>query len=84
MLTVYSVSWCPHCKKTIRFLMNNQIDFAYRDIERQLPDVVKQVIEANGGQDWVVPTLSFQNQWRAGKRFDENELRKDLSEWGVL
>jgi len=84
MLTVYSVSWCPHCKKTTRFLMDNHVDFIYKDVEKQPQDVVQQVIEANGGRDWVVPTLEYKNQWRKGTRFDETELRKDLETWGLL
>ena len=84
MLTVYSVSWCPHCKKTIRFLMENHIDFIYKDVEHQPQDVVQKVIEANGGRSWVVPTLEFNGSWRRGKAFDEGELRTDLKSMGVI
>ena len=84
MLTVYSVSWCPHCKKTIRFLMDNHVDFIYKDVEYQSQDIVKQVIDANGGRDWVVPTLEYNGQWREGKRFDESALRTDLKAWKLL
>ena len=84
MLTVYSVSWCPHCKKTTRWLMDNHVNFKYIDVEHQSEDVVKPVIDANGGKDWVVPTMEFNGKWRPGKRFDEEELKKDLNEMGVL
>lgn len=84
MLTVYSVSWCPHCKKTIRFLMDSHVDFIYKDIEHQPREIVKQVIDANGGRDWVVPTLEYKGQWREGKSFDENDLRNNLVKWGLM
>jgi mycoredoxin len=84
MLTVYSVSWCPHCKKLIRFLTDNHIDFIYRDVEHQPADVVKKVIDANGGRDWVVPTLEYNGEWIPGKRFDESSVHKDLSKWGLV
>ena len=64
--------------------MDNHIDFKYIDVERQSDDVLKPVIEANGGKDWVVPTLEFNGKWRPGKRFDEDELQSDLKELGVI
>ena len=84
MLTVYSVSWCPHCRRTVEYLMKNHIDFQYMDIEKQPEGVIKEVIEANGGVDWVVPTLEFKGQWRAGEKFSSEELTKDLKKMGVL
>ena len=84
MLTIYSTSWCPHCKKAVRFLTENHIDFVYRDIEKQKEDVVQKVIDANGGHDWVVPTFELDGKWRRGKAFNENELREDLKSWGVI
>jgi mycoredoxin len=83
MLTVYSVSWCPHCKQLIRFLTDHHIDFNYRDVEHQPEEVVRKVIDANGGRDWVVPTLEYNGKWREGKRFNEQEVRSDLEKWGI-
>jgi mycoredoxin len=84
MLTVYSVSWCPHCKKMVRFLTDNHIDFIYRDIEHQPADIVQKVIEANGGRDWVVPTLEYNGKWIPGRQFDESSIYKGLSKWGLI
>ncbi|HDQ45977.1 MAG TPA: glutaredoxin family protein [bacterium] len=84
MLTVYSTSWCPHSKKTIRYLMENHVDFIYRDIERQPEETVRKVIDANGGRDWVVPTLEYNGRWRRGKAFDTEELWSDLKGMGVI
>lgn len=84
MLTVYAADWCPHCQDTVEYLKTHSIPFKYIDIEKQPEDVVKKVIEVNGGEDWVVPTLEFNGKWREGKIFDPDELEKDLRELGVL
>lgn len=84
MLTVYSTSWCPHCKKAIRFLMENHVDFVYKDIEKQPDDVVQPVIEANGGRGWVVPTMEYKGEWRRGKAHNDDQIKKDLQAWGIL
>jgi mycoredoxin len=84
MLNVYGVSWCPHCRRTVSFLVENHVDFSYFDIEHQSEEIEQQVIEANGGKGWVVPTLEFEGKWRPGKTYDERELRRDLSAWGLV
>lgn len=84
MLKVYAVTWCPHCKKTVEFLNANHIAHRYLDMETQPEDIVQKVIEINGGDDWVVPTLEYNGRWRPGKVFDEAGLRNDLIEMGVL
>ena len=84
MLNVYAVSWCPHCQKTIEFLKQNQIEFNYFDMEAQPESVVNKIVAVNGGEDWVVPTLEFNGNWRQGKVFHAEELRKDLSNMGVM
>ncbi len=84
MLNVYSADWCPHCQDTIRFLNDNNIDFNYIDIETQPEHVVKKVIQANGGKDWVVPTLEYNGVWREGKVFDAEGLLADLKKMKVI
>ena len=83
MLTVYSTGWCPHCLQTEEFLEARGIPFTSVDIESQPDDVVQRVIDANGGVDWVVPTLEYNGQWRPGKMFSEKELIDDLSAMGI-
>jgi len=86
MLKVYAVEWCPHCRMTVQFLRDKNVEFEYLDLERQPPDVVRAVVRANGGKeddDWVVPTLENDGKWRPGKVFDPEELKKDLAEMGV-
>ncbi|MEW6673368.1 MAG: glutaredoxin domain-containing protein [Thermodesulfobacteriota bacterium] len=84
MLNVYAAGWCPHCRKTVEFLKENNIAFHYIDIESQPADVVARVVEVNGGFDWVVPTFEFNGKWRKGKVFDPHELARDLKELGVI
>lgn len=83
-LKVYYWDICPHCRATVDFLKEKGIPFDALDIERQPPDVVRRVVEANGGVDWVVPTLEYGGKWRAGRRFDAEELSRDLEIWGLL
>jgi mycoredoxin len=83
MLNLYAAKWCIHCKKTEEFLKKNKIEYNYIDIEAQTDDIVKKVIDANGGFDWVVPTLEYKGIWRKGKVFNETELTGDLNKMGV-
>jgi len=84
MLNVYAVSWCPHCQKTVEFLDEKQIDYTYIDIEAQPDDVVKMIVDVNGGIDWVAPTLEFNGKWRKGKVYNARELSEDLLDMGVI
>ncbi|MCP3876278.1 MAG: glutaredoxin family protein [Desulfobacteraceae bacterium] len=83
MLKVYSAKWCPHCTQTVRYLKKNSIDFEYIEIEEQSEKIVQRIIEINGGDDWVVPTLEFNGKWRKGKIYNEKELGFDLKKLGL-
>ena len=65
-------------------LNDNSIEFNYIDIETQPDHIVKQVIEVNGGVDWVVPTLEYKGRWREGKVFDADDLMGDLRKLKVI
>lgn len=84
MLKVYGWSVCPHCHRTVEWLKEHQIPFEYLEIEEQSEAVVQKVVEVNGGDDWVVPTLEYEGRWRPGKVFDAAGLEQDLRELGVL
>lgn len=83
MLNVYAAKWCPHCQATVAFLKKKSVPFNYIEIEEQPDDVVRKVVEVNGGDDWVVPTLELDGRWRPGKRFDEAGLVSDLRSMGL-
>ena len=46
--------------------------------------MVKKVVEVNGGDDWVVPTMEYNGKWRPGQVFDAGKLEADLKAWGVI
>jgi len=84
MLKVYAAKWCPHCTQTVKFLKDNKIEFEYIEVEEQSEKTVQKIIEVNGGDDWVVPTLEVNGKWREGKVFNEKELYSDLQKMGVI
>ena len=84
MLKVYAWNVCPHCRRTVEWLKAHEVPYEYLEIEEQPPEVVRKVLEVNGGDDWVVPTLEYNGKWRPGKVFDAAELEADLRAWGVI
>lgn len=84
MLKVYAWNVCPHCRRTVEWLNAHEVPYEYLEIEEQPPEVVRKVVEVNGGDDWVVPTLEYNGKWRPGKVFDAAELEADLRAWGVI
>ena len=83
MLKVYGWTVCPHCHRTIAWLEAHHVPFEYLEIEEQPPETIRKVIEVNGGDDWVVPTLEYNGSWRPGETFDPGRLEKQLREWGI-
>ena len=84
MLKVYYWDICPHCRKTMDFLKAHNVPFEALDIEKQPPVVIKKIIEVNGGDDWVVPTLEYKNKWIAGGVFNADKLTDNLKNLGLL
>lgn len=84
MLKVYAWKVCPHCHRAVEWLEAHHIPFEYLDIEEQPPEVVRKVVEVNGGDDWVVPTLEYNGRWRPGKVFNAAEFEADLRAWGLV
>ena len=82
-LNIYGAEWCPHCRSTAEFLHAQGIPFDWHEIEEQSEAMVAKVVEVNGGDDWVVPTLECGGKWRPGKVFDAKTLPDDLRELGV-
>ena len=68
----------------MEFLKSRNIPFEALDIEKQPEDVVKKVVEVNGGDDWVVPTMEYNGKWRPGQVFDAGTFEADLKAWGVI
>ncbi|MCA1795769.1 MAG: glutaredoxin family protein [Desulfobacteraceae bacterium] len=83
MLHVYAASWCPHCTRTIALLQKHGIAYTWIEIEEQPEAVIEKIIQVNGGDDWVVPTLEYNGKWREGRLYDEMTLLSDLQALGV-
>jgi glutaredoxin len=83
-LNVYVANWCPHCRAAIRFLDESGLEYVAHDMEKVSEEVEKLVVKANGGDDWVVPTLEYDGKWIEGKFFDETSFTKDLKKLGVI
>lgn len=83
MLNVYAWSECPHCHRTIEWLKAHHVPFAYHEVEDQPAAILNRVIRVNGGDDWVVPTLENNGNWRAGEVFNPEKLPEDLRRLGV-
>lgn len=84
MLKVYAWDSCPHCRRAVEWLNANNIEFEYLEIEEQPQALIDKVIEVNGGDDWVVPTLEFKGKWRPGKVFEPIGFEQDLRNMGVI
>ena len=84
MLKVYYWDVCPHCHRAMEFLKKNNVPFEALDIEKQPEKIVKKVVEVNGGDDWVVPTMEYNGQWRPGQVINAKKLEADLKVWGLM
>ena len=85
MLNIYATDWCPHCTKTVNFLKKHKIQYNYINMDKDVTnEQLRKVIEVNGGDDWVVPTLEFNGKWREGKFFNAEQLMKELTQMGVV
>ena len=79
MLKFYGWNLCPHCHRAAEWLKEHGIPFEYYEIEEQPDEIVRKIVEVNGGDDWVVPTLEFEGKWRPGEVFDAAKLGRDLA-----
>lgn len=58
-LTVYGAYWCPDCRRSKRFLSEQQITYDWVDIEKD-PDAQSYVEKLNGGKR-IIPTIVFED-----------------------
>lgn len=87
MLNVYAAEWCPHCRNTVAWLKAHGVEFQYHNIDEidaEDGKLIRKIININGGDDWVVPTLEFNGQWRPGRVFDAEELESYLKSSGAM
>ncbi len=87
MLNVYAAEWCPHCRNTVAWLQMHKVEFQYHNIDAidaEGGELIRKIIDVNGGDDWVIPTLEFNGQWRPGKVFDAKDLEQYLTSLRIL
>ncbi len=57
-IVLYSVAWCPHCRKTKEYLAKNGIPFVNRDVEADVKALQDLNIKYNSNE---VPVIIFGN-----------------------
>jgi len=54
----YTLSTCPHCRMTKKFLNDNNVDFEYEDVDllsgEKRTDVLREVYRLSGGYSFPV------------------------------
>ncbi len=83
MLKVYATNWCPHCQAAVNYLKTRAIPFEFVDMDAVDPATEQKVVEVNGGDDWLVPTLENDGRWIPGEPFNEAHFAKLLKQIGV-
>ena len=83
MLKVYGWYACPHCLKLVEWLKAHGVPFEYYEMDDQPMQVGMLIARVNGTAEWMVPTLEYEGRWRAAKKFDPEETRRDLIALGV-
>jgi len=57
-IVLYSVAWCPHCRKTKEYLAKNGIPYINRDVEADVKALEELNIKYNSNE---VPVIIFGN-----------------------
>ncbi len=84
MLKLYGWRICPHCHKAVAWLQDHGVPFQYLEIEEQSPEIIEKVIQVNGGDDWVVPTLEYNGKWHPGQAFNAADFAAVLRNWDLI
>lgn len=80
-ITMYGADWCGDCRRSKRFLDENQVAYTYIDVEADA-SASEKVIEINGGMR-SIPVIVFQDGSHLTEPSD-NALREKLSSLGIL
>lgn len=76
IVTMYTTSWCPDCRRAKSFLKSHGVEFREVNIETD-PYAEQIVVQANGGKR-KVPTLELGGRYFACSPFDAEQLAEDL------
>jgi len=80
-ITMYGADWCGDCRRSKRFMEENQVEFHYIDVEKDLSAADK-VIEINGGAK-SIPVIVFEDGTHLTEPSD-NDLKAKLEALAIL
>ena len=80
-ITMYGADWCGDCRRSKRFLDENNVAYNYIDVEVDLAAANK-VMEINGGMK-SIPVLVFEDGTHLTEPSD-NDLKAKLESLSIL
>jgi mycoredoxin len=80
-VTMYGADWCGDCRRSKRFMEENNVAFNYIDVEADLSAADK-VIEINGGAK-SIPVIVFEDGTHLTEPSD-NDLKAKLEALAIL
>jgi len=80
-VTMYGADWCGDCRRSKRFMEENNVAFNYIDVEADLTAADK-VVEINGGAK-SIPVIVFEDGTHLTEPSD-NDLKAKLQALAIL
>jgi len=80
-VTMYGADWCGDCRRSKRFMEENNVAFNYIDVEVDLSAADK-VVEINGGAK-SIPVIVFEDGTHLTEPSD-NDLKAKLEALAIL
>jgi glutaredoxin-like protein len=80
-VTMYGAAWCGDCRRSKRFMEENNVAFNYIDVEKDLTAAAK-VVEINGGAQ-SIPVIVFEDGTHLTEPSD-NDLKAKLEALAIL
>jgi len=80
-IVMYGADWCGDCRRSKRFLDENQVEYTYVDVEADTSAAAK-VVEINGGAQ-SIPVLLFKDGTHLTEPSD-NDLKAKLESLAIL
>jgi glutaredoxin-like protein len=80
-VTMYGADWCGDCRRSKRFMEENNVAFNYIDVEADLTAAGK-VVEINGGAK-SIPVIVFEDGTHLTEPSD-NDLKAKLEALAIL
>ena len=78
---MYGAAWCGDCRRSKRFMEENNVAFNYLDVEND-PTAAAKVVEINGGAQ-SIPVIVFEDGTHLTEPSD-NDLKAKLEALSIL